>query len=169
MSLCSTRHPLRRLLAVAIAVVAVLAGTTALPASASDYHPIYVHHDNRCLDADVGTDTHNGTNVQIWNCNGWDNQNWYWQDDFTIHSGHDGRCLDEDINGGTHNGSNVQIWDCNGQNNQGWELWSDGTIRSRHDGRCLDEDVGGPDPTWNGTNVQVWDCNGANQQAWTLV
>ena len=76
--------------------------------------------DGRCLDADVSGPTHDGTKVQVWQCNGWLNQTWTWYTDGTIRSAHDGRCLDEDIAGGTRNGSRAQMWDCNGWPNQQW-------------------------------------------------
>ena len=82
--------------------------------------PIYSQHDWRCLDADVSSATHNGTKVQVWDCNGWDNQRWTLYSDGTIRSSHDGRCLDEDVSSATHNGTKVQVWDCNGWNNQKW-------------------------------------------------
>jgi hypothetical protein len=77
-------------------------------------------HDGRCLDSDISNATHNGTKVQVWDCNGWDNQKWTRYTDGTIRSRHDGRCLDEDIAGGTGNGKQVQVWDCNGWDNQKW-------------------------------------------------
>jgi hypothetical protein len=58
--------------------------------------------------------------VQLWDCNGQDNQKWIRYTDGTIRSLHDGRCLDEDIAGGTHNGTKAQVWDCNGWLNQRW-------------------------------------------------
>ena len=79
--------------------------------------PFYSNHDGRCLDSDVSSPTHNGTKVQIWNCNGWNNQKWTYYSDNTIRSTHDGRCLDSDVSSATHNGTKVQIWDCNGWNN----------------------------------------------------
>jgi hypothetical protein len=30
-------------------------------------------HDGRCLDEDIAGGTRNGTKVQLWDCNGWDN------------------------------------------------------------------------------------------------
>jgi len=120
--------------------------------------------DGRCVDSDVGTPTHNGTKVQAWTCNGWDNQRWYYYTDNTIRSAEDGRCLDADVSSATHNGTKVQVWSCNGWDNQKWFVYSDGTIRSKHDGRCLDEDVA--TATHDGTKIQIWDCNGWPNQKW---
>ena len=77
-------------------------------------------HDGRCLDSDVAGPTHDGTKVQVWQCNGWKNQSWSVGPNGTLRSLQDGRCLDEDIAGGTRNGTKVQVWDCNGQDNQQW-------------------------------------------------
>lgn len=152
------------LVAAASVLVMASAGTAdAAPKTANS--PFYSVHDGRCLDSDVSSATHNGTKVQVWQCNGWNNQQWTYYSDGTIRSTHDGRCLDEDIAGGTHNGTKVQVWDCNGWDNQAWTFYTDGTIHSHHDGRCLDEDIAGG--THNGTKVQVWDCNGWDNQKWT--
>jgi hypothetical protein len=144
-------------------VASSVVGVTA-PAMATNNAIIYSSHDGRCLDSDVATATHNGTKVQVWQCNGWNNQAWTIYADHSIRSTHDGRCLDEDIAGGTRNGTKVQVWDCNGWDNQKWTVYTDHSIRNSHDGRCLDEDIAGG--THNGTKVQVWDCNGWDNQKW---
>src|SRR3954453_11358681 len=133
-------------------------------AAASISYRITSAHDGRCVDSDVATPTHNGTKVQAWSCNGWDNQRWYYYTDNTIRSAQDGRCLDADVSSPTHNGTKVQVWSCNGWDNQKWFVYSDGTIRSKHDGRCLDEDVA--TATHDGTKIQIWDCNGWPNQKW---
>jgi hypothetical protein len=128
---------------------------------------IVSRHDRRCLDNDIAAGPTDGTRVQVWDCNGWDNQRWYYRtDDQTIRSAHDGRCLDADTSTRTHNGTSVQVWGCWGTNNQRWFAYADGTIRSAQDGRCLDLDVASR--TRNGTKVQLWDCNGWDNQAWDL-
>jgi len=144
-----------------LCLAVVLPGSPALASTGQ----FVSNNDARCLDADISTVTHNGTNVQVWQCiAGGRNQQWITYTDHTIRTPWDRRCLDEDIAGGTHNGSRVQLWACNGQDNQQWTRYSDGSIRSNHDGRCLDEDIAGG--THNGTRVQVWDCNGWPNQKW---
>ncbi|HLL64178.1 MAG TPA: RICIN domain-containing protein [Micromonosporaceae bacterium] len=150
--------------AIALGSISLAVGGFAGPAQASANSPFYSAHDNRCLDADVSSPTRNGTKVQVWQCNGWNNQKWTVYPDHTIRSRHDGRCLDEDIAGGTRNGTKVQLWTCNGWLNQKWTIHANGTIVNWHDGRCLDEDIAGG--TRNGTKVQVWDCNGWLNQKW---
>jgi hypothetical protein len=149
--------------AVSVVALGALVGIPASPALAAPMGFIS-NHDGRCLDADFSSATHDGTQVQAWQCLGGSNQLWTTYKDRTIRSSRDGRCLDEDIAGGTRNGSKVQLWACNGWDNQKWIRYADGTIRNMHDGRCLDEDIAGG--THNGSKVQVWDCNGWDNQKW---
>jgi hypothetical protein len=161
----------RRAMGLAVLLVAVVwlpiasaSASSTLVRSSTSGTTFHNLHDARCLDEDVSTPTHDGSNVQAWDCNGWDNQDWTYYTDGTIRNSHDGRCLDEDTSSPTHNGSNVQVWHCNGWDNQIWTYYTDGTICSAHDGRCLDEDVSAP--THNGTNVQTWDYNDWYNQQW---
>jgi hypothetical protein len=59
--------------------------------------------------------------VQLWSCNGGQNQQWSHQPDGTLVSAQSGRCLD-DPNGSTAAGVQLQIWDCHGGGNQTWTL-----------------------------------------------
>ena len=112
----------------------------------------------RCLDV-PGSNTTNGTQPVIWDCNGGANQRW------TI-SGPAiqvlGKCLDAPINATA--GAKAQIWDCNGGANQQWTVGGDGTIRGTPSGLCLDVDH---NLTANGTVVLLWTCSGAANQRWT--
>jgi endo-1,4-beta-xylanase len=115
----------------------------------------------RCLDVS-GSSQANGTQAQIWDCNGQANQQW------TLTSAgelrvYGGKCLDV-YNGGTADGTNVIIWDCNGQNNQQWRLNSDGTITAVGANKCLDVPN---NATANGTKLAIWSCNGGTNQRWT--
>lgn len=70
----------------------------------------------RCLGVGNNTIT-NGTQAQLWDCNGGANQTWeYTARRQLVVSGN--QCLD--ANNGTTNGTAVIIWDCNGQSNQQW-------------------------------------------------
>ncbi|GGP34643.1 RICIN domain-containing protein [Saccharothrix coeruleofusca] len=153
---------------VALVFVAIFAAPGAASAGPADVRtpnsPIYSLYDSRCLDVDVATPTHNGTKVQLWDCNGRDNQKWTYLADHTIRSTHDGRCLDADVATPTHNGTKVQVWDCNGRSNQKWTIYDDGRILSHYDARCLDLDVA--TPTHSGSKVQMWECNGWTNQGW---
>jgi alpha-galactosidase len=112
----------------------------------------------RCLDV-PNSNTANGTQPVIWDCNGATNQKW------TV-SGQTlqalGKCLDAPA--GAAAGAKVQLWDCNGGTNQQWTLQSDGTVRGSQSGLCLDVYN---NQTANNTPVILWTCNGANNQKWT--
>nr|WP_254550974.1 ricin-type beta-trefoil lectin domain protein [Catellatospora tritici] len=112
----------------------------------------------RCLDIPQ-SNTANGTQPIIWDCNGAANQRW------TV-NGQSlqalGKCLDAPT--GATAGSKVQIWDCTGSANQQWTFNSTGTISSNSSGLCLD--VNG-NVTTNGTTVILWNCTGAANQRWT--
>ncbi|GHJ43718.1 alpha-galactosidase [Catellatospora sp. TT07R-123] len=112
----------------------------------------------RCLDIPQ-SNTANGTQPIIWDCNGAANQRW-------TATGQSlqvlGKCLDAPT--GAAAGSKVQIWDCSGSTNQQWTLNASGTISSSSSGLCLD--VNG-NATANGTTVILWTCAGAANQRWT--
>ena len=94
------------------------------PASAATT-PLVGAASGRCLDV-KGTSQANGAAVNIWDCNGQDNQAL----DFTSAGElrvYGNKCLD--VNGrGTADGTAVIIWSCNGQANQKWRQNTDGSI-----------------------------------------
>jgi len=114
----------------------------------------------RCLD-DPNSNTANGTQPVIWDCNGGANQQW-------SVSGQTvrvlGKCLDAPVNATA--GTKVQIWDCNGASNQQWTFNASGTVSGVQSGLCLD--VNG-NATANGTTVILWTCTGAANQRWSRV
>ncbi|WP_433438239.1 lectin [Nonomuraea sp. CA-141351] len=117
----------------------------------------------RCLDVNGASQT-NGTQVQIWDCNGQSNQQWASASSGELRV-YGGKCLD--VNGaGTADGTAVIIWDCNGQSNQKWRLNADGTVTAVGANKCLDVSGAG---TANGTKVQIWTCTGGTNQRWTRV
>ncbi|MET7426363.1 ricin-type beta-trefoil lectin domain protein [Dactylosporangium sp. NPDC005555] len=116
----------------------------------------------RCLDVDNSSTT-NGVQLQLWDCNGQNNQAW------TQTSGrqlvvYGNKCLDA-YNNGTTNGTVVAIWDCNGQTNQQWSVNTVGTITGVQSGLCLDASGHG---TANGTKIVLWACGSGTNQRWTL-
>jgi alpha-galactosidase len=112
----------------------------------------------RCLDV-PNSNTANGTQPVIWDCNGGANQRW-------TSSGQTlqalGKCLDAPVNATA--GAKAQLWDCNGGTNQQWTLNADGTVRGVASGLCLDVDH---NLTANGTVVLLWTCSAAANQRWT--
>ncbi|GIF64029.1 hypothetical protein Ais01nite_20640 [Asanoa ishikariensis] len=115
----------------------------------------------RCVDI-PGTTTTNGTQAQLWDCNGGSNQRWTYTASKQL-TGSGNKCLDAN-NQGTVNGTAAIIWDCNGQTNQQWNLNTNGTITSALSGLCLDASGNG---TANGTKLHLWSCHGGTNQQWS--
>ncbi|GAA2616091.1 arabinofuranosidase catalytic domain-containing protein [Paractinoplanes durhamensis] len=74
----------------------------------------------RCLDIN-GNGTANGTQVELYDCNGVGGQVWQQQADGSLKNPQSGRCLDSP-NGTTANGTRLQIYDCNGSAAQKFAL-----------------------------------------------
>lgn len=143
-----------------------------------------------CLD-DPEANTGNGTQLQIWTCNGTDAQKWDAPQgngspgtlDFlglvrggsgqiagvldsiaALHHRVVPECVD-DPGGNAAAGTQLQLWDCvTGNSNQDWTLWADGSVR--HAGMCLDVAGAG---TAEGTPVQLAACTGAVSQRWANI
>jgi hypothetical protein len=115
----------------------------------------------RCLDINNSATT-NGTQAQLWDCNGQSNQTWTYTStkQLTIYGN---KCLDA-YGAGTTNGTMAVIWDCNGQTNQQWNVTSGGTITGVQSGLCLDAYNLG---TANGTKIVLWACGSADNQKWS--
>ncbi|MFJ9809407.1 ricin-type beta-trefoil lectin domain protein [Streptomyces sp. NPDC101158] len=112
-----------------------------------------------CMDV-AGAQTVNGTNVQVYACNGTRAQSWTLMADKTIRAL--GGCLD--VNGnGSANGTQVQLWTCNGSSAQKWELGTSGSLVHTGSGKCLDDPNAS---TTNSTQLQLYTCNGTAAQNW---
>jgi endo-1,4-beta-xylanase len=113
----------------------------------------------RCVDVPSASTT-DGTQVQLYDCNGATNQQWTLSDagEFKVYGN---KCLDA---GGTGNGTRVQIYSCWGGDNQKWRLNSDGSITGVQSGLCLDAVGAG---TANGTLIQLYTCSGGSNQRWS--
>ncbi|WP_371554243.1 lectin [Streptomyces longwoodensis] len=115
----------------------------------------------KCLDV-AGGATGDGTQVQLWTCNGTAAQTWTVGTDGTVRAL--GKCLDVS-GGGAADGTKVQLWTCNGTGAQKWAPQPDGTVRNPQSGKCLDASGG----TWNdGTPVHLWTCHTGPNQKWAL-
>ncbi|QDY11650.1 alpha-galactosidase [Micromonospora sp. HM134] len=114
----------------------------------------------RCLDVPQ-SNTANGTQPVIWDCNGAANQRWT-ANGQTLQAL--GKCLDAPLNATA--GTKAQIWDCNGGTNQQWTFNANGTISNVQSGLCLDVNNNG---TANGTTVLLWTCTGATNQRWNRI
>jgi alpha-galactosidase len=119
----------------------------------------------KCLD-DPDFTTTQGTQMQIYDCNGGSNQIWTHTSAGALTVTNSGTTLCLDAAGqGTTAGTAAIIWACNGQVNQEWTINSNGTITGVQSGLCLD--VTGAS-TADGALVDLWTCNGQSNQQWTL-
>jgi hypothetical protein len=116
---------------------------------------------NRCLDVPNNA-TANGTQLEVWDCNGGANQSWTLTSAKELQVSGD-KCLDV-VAAATTAGARVQIYDCNGGTNQQWNLNGDNTVTGVGSGLCLDVIGAG---TANGTLIDIWTCTGGTNQQWT--
>ena len=116
----------------------------------------------RCLDIN-GNSTANGTQAQLWDCNGGANQAWtYGATQSLLVYGT--KCL-QASGGASAAGTAVVIGDCTGQASQRWSVNADGSITSGQSGLCMDVNAAG---TANGSKVILWTCHGGTNQRWTV-
>ncbi len=112
----------------------------------------------KCVDI-AGANSADGTQVQLFTCNGTAAQSW-------THNGSTyqalGKCLDVAA-AGTANGTKVQLFTCNGTGAQSWTHTSSNQLVNANSGKCLDATgVSSAD----GTPLQIWTCSGGANQAW---
>lgn len=69
----------------------------------------------------TGAGTTNGTQVQLYDCNGTGAQQWRHQPNGELVNTNSGRCLDA-TGPSSANGTRLQIWDCTDGANQQWNL-----------------------------------------------
>ena len=115
----------------------------------------------RCLDVPRATTT-NGTQLDLWDCNGGANQSWTLTPARTL-TVYGNKCLDV-AGANTAPGTKVELWECTGDANQQWVVNANGTITSVQSGLCLDAVGAG---TGNGTLIAMWTCTGGSNQKWT--
>jgi alpha-galactosidase len=117
----------------------------------------------KCLDVPNSAQA-NGTQVDIWTCNGGSNQSWTYTSSrqLTVYGG--AKCLDAYNNQATP-GTKAEIWDCNSGANQQWQVNANGTITGVQSGLCLD--VTGAS-TARSALAELWTCNGQSNQQWSL-
>jgi chitinase len=114
----------------------------------------------KCIDDNNGSTT-NGTQLEIYTCNGGANQS-------IVSTGGtlqvEGKCFDANGNG-TANNTIVQIWTCGSGANQQWTVNSSNhTIVGVQSGKCLT--VQGAS-TANLAKLILYTCNGKTNQVWT--
>lgn len=136
--------------------------TVSQAANSGPAGPAVLANGGKCLD-DPGSNTANGTRLDIWTCNGGANQKWTVAQDGTLRVS--GKCLDV-ANGGTANGAAVQLSTCTaGTASQRWRPGANAELINPHSGKCLDDPAF---KTANGTKLDIYSCNGGSNQRWTL-
>jgi len=115
----------------------------------------------KCVDVS-GSNTADGTKIQLWTCNGTGAQRWTVGTDGTLRAL--GKCLDVKSSG-TANGTITHLWTCNGTGAQQWVEHGDGTLRNPQSGRCLDA---AGNNSADGTQLHIWDCLASVNQRWVL-
>jgi len=109
-----------------------------------------------------------GTNIQIFNCNNSDAQNWTLVDATNADPGiqtivnRNGKCLDVS-NSSLLSGTNVALFTCNGTSAQQWFVNRNHGTAKTINGFCLD--AGAATPA-EGTNIHIWECLDVDQQKW---
>lgn len=116
----------------------------------------------RCLDVPGASHT-NGTQEELYDCNGGSNQQWTLTPSGQLTVYGTGTCLDA-YQQGTSAGTVVDIYTCNGGDNQKWSVNADGTVTNVHSGLCLDAAGAG---TADGTKIDIYTCNGGSHQKWS--
>jgi len=134
-------------------------GTPRAPCDGVAPRPI-VSGGGLCLDVDAPAQRVNGARVQLWHCNGSDQQLWTLRDGRIVSLA--GKCLDVNLPELHADGGRVQVWDCNGSVQQRWA--AHGPALRSGGGLCLDAHL--PDLHNDGARIQVWECNGQVQQRW---
>jgi hypothetical protein len=149
----------RRVLGGLVALVASVGLVGLVAPAASAATGAITGYAGKCVDVAAASSA-NGTQVQLYGCNGTGAQSWTTGSDGTIRAL--GKCLDV-AGASSTNGTRVQLWDCNGTAAQRWTAQPDGTLRAL--GRCLD--ATGQNSA-DGTPLQLWDCFAGANQRWTL-
>ncbi|GHF72851.1 hypothetical protein GCM10010218_62560 [Streptomyces mashuensis] len=115
----------------------------------------------KCLDVKGGKAA-NGTQIQLYACNGSAAQSWILGKDGTFRAL--GKCLDDARNAGT-DGNKIELFDCHGGPSQRWSVNAKGQIVHAASGKVLDVTGGS---TANGTPVQLHTASTAKRQLWTV-
>ncbi|MFI1968308.1 hypothetical protein BLA24_13245 [Streptomyces cinnamoneus] len=115
----------------------------------------------KCLDVKGGKAA-NGTQIQLYTCNGSAAQSWILEKDGTFRAL--GKCLDNARNAGT-DGSKIDLYDCNGKPSQRWSVNAKGQIVHVASGKVLDVTGGS---TADGTKIQLHAANTYKRQLWTV-
>jgi hypothetical protein len=146
---------------VGTAALGVALGAAGITAALAATTGAITGYGGKCVDV-AGANPANGTQVQLYTCNGSGAQAWtVGNSDNSIQAL--GKCLDVTA-AGTANGTKVQLYACNGSNAQKWTA-TGGQLINTGSNKCLD--ATGPSSA-DGTPLQIWDCAGGPNQQWSL-
>lgn len=112
----------------------------------------------RCLDV-VNYGTHHGAKLQIWTCNGTDNQRFFFNGR-SVRGAQSNLCLEAGSNG-----IDLYMANCDDNPRQRWVWQGSSVLATTGTGtaRCVDIVNGA---THNGAAVQLWSCHGDGNQVW---
>ena len=117
-----------------------------------------IGYGGRCIDVPFSNPT-DGTQLQIWDCNGTAAQAWTFTGG-TVQAF--GKCMD--VAWGSHdNGASIQIVGCSGNPAQQFVLSAAGDLVNPQANKCVDV------KDWinaNGTKLVQWECHGGANQKW---
>ncbi|NUT33928.1 MAG: hypothetical protein HOV79_12730 [Hamadaea sp.] len=114
---------------------------------------------NKCIDV-PGSNFADGQQLQLWDCNGTNAQNWTFPGDGTIRTVTN-LCMDVAW-GSTANGAAIQIAHCSGNPAQQFVFSAANDLVNPQANKCVD--VSG----WGGTGAPLilWECHGGGNQKW---
>uniref|UniRef100_UPI00049438F1 ricin-type beta-trefoil lectin domain protein n=1 Tax=Streptomyces xiaopingdaonensis TaxID=1565415 RepID=UPI00049438F1 len=117
------------------------------------------HKSGLCIDV-PNSKFNDGAELQLWNCNGGNAQQWRAADDGTLRIG--GKCMD--VRGSNFsNDTQIQLWNCNGSNAQKFDLNAARDLVNTSVGMC----AGGKGATTGaGTKIILFKCTGTDNQKW---
>ena len=114
---------------------------------------------NKCVDV-PNSNPADGTQLQMWDCNGSAAQSWTWYSDGSVRAF--GKCVDVAW-GSRDNGAILQIVGCSGNPAQQFVLSGAGDIVNPQANKCWDiKDVSSA----SGAKLHQWECLGAANQKW---
>jgi hypothetical protein len=134
--------------------------TLGLPTTTTASGPI-TGYAGLCVDV-AGSNTANGTKVDVYTCNGTGAQQWTAESNQTLQAL--GMCLDV-TGGASADGTLVDLYACNGTGAQTWQPQANGSLLNPQSGKCLDDPGFSTTP---GTQLDIWDCNGGANQNWSV-
>lgn len=119
-----------------------------------------VGYAGKCIDVPSGNPA-DGTQLQLWTCNGTGAQDWTFVSDGTVRGM--GMCMDVAW-GSTADGASVQIANCSGNPAQQFVLSAAGDLVNPQANKCVD--VTGANSA-DGTKLITWTCTGGANQKWS--